>query len=1102
MSARHRLMVVGLIGVTSVGSAATAAAPAARPESPVHYRHGEDINLCSMRGAKATAGPNLQPNNDPAQVLHQVYGEIRWSNNYGPCWWMVELPQPMPVSRIRLAFRTVISSVGFKVKTSLTPLPEATWANTPALVTAVAPLTDQPADYHGYRWAEKTWKPLPARFIRVEFTGHNGAESGQPGVNHPDLVLHRVQLTGPNAGLVVNPLISLAQSRWAGSSVTLRDAAGDRDCREANDDMEPGNPALGNVHLTFFADGSPADPNTPQTHQPASFVIHLGHRGRVQMVAFSALKDDRRPRDVKVFTSDVSAGEDWTLQKEAHDLGGVYEEFSLDNAPLARRVRLDVTRVWNPNVDPNQHHADGRMGELYVYGTALPHDFAVNLPQKALTSGTVVDAAGQKVRSLWQLVDRPAGNFEGDWDGLDDTLKPVPAGAYTLRVMLNPGEYKNVAAIGNSGQPPNPDGHIPMNIAHLAVDRDLQIYSANGWDEAGHDWHVWDKDGKSVRNANFVIRNGDPNGLTYRVCVDDRYFYCGYFCHNGMGKPGSQWLERFDRATGKAAPWPKGTRRDGVLMALPVPETPDWPLTDLAVVGNTLLVGNSRDGQIMQYDKTSGALLGSFAFANPGPFVPDGKGRLWVVQDKSNVVVVDQQGQGQVLATPLKNQGEIGGLDFAPDGKTLYVADHKSSQLRLFKIDDTTATPLKVMGQKAQPGDAQPDHFYQLWDVAVGSDGSVVTSDHLPVGGSRLVRWKPDLTFGWEQLGLEFTGNGNYAPGEPGVVTSTLFHRYRVEPKTGQWRFDGNLYTGGNVAGGQWHGSPKWVVLGGNKFFFFGIGDGMQAYRLQGNALRFVAAIGGRSPDPTGESDKQALGQWTWTDANGDGKVDETEITWFKKPGEGRYGAFGMNVDPHGNVLFCEQGARQVIMLPMLALNPAGNPTYDWAKAKPLMEADTGPVKFAPSMAARTEDQRLYALGKSERGIYPPPAGSGPAWMAGWVLGKWDPRGKLLWMIPLPNACPALDVIPGGHGVVCGYFASANLWQVNSDGELIGMAKPGAVAGNMSGWLDNTSSVTANLNPADGLVDFFAEEDYAHRILWYRCDDSKVQHLTIPLVRP
>jgi hypothetical protein len=38
--------------------------------------------------------------------------------------------------------------------------------------------------------------------------------------------------------------------------------------------------------------------------------------------------------------------------------------------------------------------------------------------------------------------------------------------------------------------------------------------------------------------------------------------------------------------------------------------------------------------------------------------------------------------------------------------------------------------------------------------------------------------------------------------------------------------------------------------------------------------------------------------------------------------------------------------------------------------------------------------------------------------MAGWVLMRFDKDGKMLWYRQLPAACPGMDVIPGGGGVM------------------------------------------------------------------------------------
>lgn len=258
--------------------------------------------------------------------------------------------------------------------------------------------------------------------------------------------------------------------------------------------------------------------------------------------------------------------------------------------------------------------------------------------------------------------------------------------------------------------------------------------------------------------------------------------------------------------------------------------------------------------------------------------------------------------------------------------------------------------------------------------------------------------------------------------------------------------------------------------------------------------LRFVMALGGREPDVLGKFPKGApLGQWTWTDADNDATVDDDEVNWFKQPGEGRYAVFGMNVDSRGNVIYCDHHTRSIWLIPLAGLTEAGNPRYDWSQVKELVSADQTQVKFFPLMAVRTERDEIYAFGRSE--LFPQHPGSGAAWMGGWALAKFDAAGNRLWATRLVQHCTGMDYVPGDGGVVVGYFAKAIVYHYNRDGILVGSAGPGAPAAGISGWLDNTASIACNRDPRDGRIDVFAEEDYAHRILWYRFDDSQI-HIT------
>ena len=404
-----------------------------------------------------------------------------------------------------------------------------------------------------------------------------------------------------------------------------------------------------------------------------------------------------------------------------------------------------------------------------------------------------------------------------------------------------------------------------------------------------------------------------------------------------------------------------------------------------------LLVGDRRGNRVLKYDKVSGERLGEFPVNNPGPLAVDAAGRLWIARGETEVIVMDAAG-GQVRARPISGLGKVVGLSFAPHGR-LYVADDKRRQIAIYRVDDLAAAPESTFGRRAQPGDDAPQRFYELIDVAAGPDGSVVTVDRLPVGGSRIARWpaqfSPSRPY-WTHLGLEFTGNANYSPEDPDVLLSTYFQRYQLDRKTGGWQFRGNLFCGGNTGECTWHGAPRWVTLGGQRFFYFANGDGIQAYRLahpgQTTELRFAMAIGGHEPGPDGKTERtQPPGQWTWTDSHGNSRLDAAEVRWFKQPGQGQLAYFGMNVDLQGNIFYCDHQTRSIRMIPLMRLNAAGNPVYDWSQSREIVPADNGPVKFFPLMAECARRRaRSILLGRSD--LFPPHAGAGAAWMGG---GPW-----------------------------------------------------------------------------------------------------------------
>jgi len=224
--------------------------------------------------------------------------------------------------------------------------------------------------------------------------------------------------------------------------------------------------------------------------------------------------------------------------------------------------------------------------------------------------------------------------------------------------------------------------------------------------------------------------------------------------------------------------------------------------------------------------------------------------------------------------------------------------------------------------------------------------------------------------------------------------------------------------------------------------------------------------------------------------------VETNEVVWFRPPGQARHALFGMNADREGHLLICDQHVHGVIELPRAGFNASGNPVYDWRLARVIVPRDPTPVKFDPLMAVRSDDGTLYAMGRCEAFERPGGKEAGYIWMGGWALARYGKDGVRLWLTPLPQVCPGLCDIPGGRGVMLGYYQKGHIYHYEPGGLHIGTAKLGDAAGNQTGWMDNTASLNVNRDPRDGLLDVFGEDSYLNRIIWYRVDDRDVREVS------
>ncbi len=610
-------------------------------------------------------------------------------------------------------------------------------------------------------------------------------------------------------------------------------------------------------------------------------------------------------------------------------------------------------------------------------------------------------------------------------------------------------------------------------------------------------------------NAQARIRNGNPNALPYAITVDDKYIYCSTYSHAAHGQ---QHVRRFRLADGEPAPFPGAAKTGGHILVHDRPEekipagTPaaleeilKLPLRAIAVERGKLFVADALDGRVLSFDKETGAPLGSFNVKLPHALAIDSAGQLWVGHEEGKVTVFSQDGKQS--AEVLRDLGHVRTLAFGPND-TLYLADSGATKVLIYSTDPKkkTATLLRSFGQKARPGDYAPHRFYRLAGLAVDAGGNLAVAQGLQAVGARLTRFAPEGKVIWDQLGAEFTNTGNSAKEHPDEVISQVLHRYKVDKKTGAWEFRGCVLDGDPGYIRWMHGVMRLQKLGKHEFLFQGYGDGLQVYRRKGNLYRLASMFGRANPFPDGiyhdamkEDQRRPKGDiWSWSDANGNGKVDEDEIAWVRDPqAVSAFHNAGINIDRDGNALMCNDAITEV---PMTGFDARGNPVYDLSKSRVIVPRDTSenPIFSGPVMAVRSDDGSIYVTCRSKR--YPKPPEADAGWMAGWVLVRFDRTGKMLWHRQFPEACPGMDAVPGG-GVMLVSMKWGNqgcdIYHYTDDGSLIGITQPSVAFRGNGGIPDNTASLGISRDPMDGILDMFVEDCVGNRFHWYRVDDPQ-----------
>lgn len=784
--------------------------------------------------------------------------------------------------------------------------------------------------------------------------------------------------------------------------------------------------------------------------------------------------------------------------------------------------------------------------------------FTWTLTKSGTTSAGIYDGQGRLTRVLWTMEEVPAGTHTVTWDGRDDKGQVAPPGNYSWKVVVNRAVYTNPGTVGNTGLPATSFGHVPFFLEGVAVDAQNRIYSVHDWNEAGHDIKRWNSaTGAAEFHTGHIIGEAllkgiavEPDGSRAYVtgygdaAIEDRARIKFSLFRVNLADGTVQDFSQAGRSVliyDGNAQYPVGaTEADKAVMKVPV--------TSVAVLGNSVYVTDALAGRVLRYDKESGALLQTI----PGIPLACGlavgaDGRIWVGHEHSKVSVF--AADGTRLATPISDLTEVRAL--ALRNGVLCVAD-REGQIRRYAVNGTAVTLTGTYGQKAVPGEKNPDRLSQIHGMTMDAEGGIILTDRIGQGG-RLQKIDAQLTPVWQQMGLEFSSQAAYGTANPDLLVSSYRNFYQLNRATGQWTFlgPGGTDTPGSYFGhfeSTHFGPPRVVRFGGNDFFYYPAGDGLAIYRIQpstdperGPTLQLASCLGGAMPSPDGQhrsewwlDENRFL--WSWDDTEGDGHIDyqspalPDEVTLDASPGQPAEGwvwdKASMGVDDEGWVWLASYArllppdayeAKAIYAIPPQGLNARGNPVYRWAGAVKVMDEATGRNalgitggEFNWMMVNRSNDGMVYSLAYTDNGAYPQ---DGARWMGGNVLFAFEgqtgnspqPLGAPKWHVVLPERSVGMTPIPGGPGGVfvgIGPQDRGAIGHYTRDGLLVGKLRVAPQFGDdvppnlASGALDAFLAINCNRDPRDGVLDVFAEDNWNQRLVWYRVDDSKLETLT------
>lgn len=517
-----------------------------------------------------------------------------------------------------------------------------------------------------------------------------------------------------------------------------------------------------------------------------------------------------------------------------------------------------------------------------------------DMPFDGYCSLNLFAADGSVARQLLATAFYTKGPHEVKWDGLATFNwrtpgDPVPPGTYTWQALVHPGlDLKLVGWADNAGSAPwdgpagkdNWGGDEGMPVA-AAVQGDTVLLGWSGA-EAGKALVACDLDGK-VQWKNS--RQGMAGCM--QVAADGAYVY-----GVNWGEKEHTYVYRLAVANGSYAPWKSSNSPDLTLHELLTDDQKkSMPnrVDALAARGGALFLASTAGNAVLVVDGETGALRKVLAVPAPVALACTASGTLLVSSNHDGIVSIDVASGKVTQFTATK---DVWGMAVGADGTVYASVRGTTQQVMAFDASGKALRSIGRMGGRPALGKWDQNGLTNARGLAIDHKGQLWVTEESSAP-KRISVWNSATgAFVKEYFGPSSYGalGGSICPIDPFIVVGQGCE-WRLDPATGKATCLAVIHDQGmensrfgtvKDAAGKEHVylavAGHWAFSTGPVWIYERLGDAQWTLRAE---ISYSDAAG-KDLGTSGQGqrwDPKTTRTVLWSDVNGDGKRDASEIT-------------------------------------------------------------------------------------------------------------------------------------------------------------------------------------------------------------------------------